>query len=95
MPNGTATCFTRMPHDLVESIAHCAAKEDRSMSSILQVQVREALEARGAYPPKAQWPRTYAAGFAVGRDRMILSSLKYKMPDCYGFTGSYADTFCY
>jgi hypothetical protein len=46
MPNGTATCFTRMPHDLVESIAHCAAKEDRSMSSILRVLVREALEAR-------------------------------------------------
>jgi hypothetical protein len=54
MPNGTATCFTRMPHDLVESIAHCAAKEDRSMSSILRVLVREALEARGANPPKPQ-----------------------------------------
>jgi hypothetical protein len=54
MPNGTATAFTRMPHALLESIASEAVKEDRSMSGVLRVLVKEALQARGAYPKDAK-----------------------------------------
>jgi hypothetical protein len=49
--SGKSTAYSRMPDDLLEAVAHAAAKNERSMSAELRTLVREGLQARAQRQP--------------------------------------------